>query len=340
MAGINDEDDNELEHEEELGSNVEEHEEELGEEGGEKKKSAKEDDDYEYIEEEPQEKIKVQSTEKRLHKKRRRGGRDRAYVRNLEQQLNEERRKNDEFGQRLSAVEGTATNTTAAHLDSQYSQASQYYNTAKSVHADAVKNGDGAAAAEAMETMIEAREAMSILRQRKEAIKTRPEQFRETRDTTQPPPLNPQVQRHFSRFSRENPWYDPQLRNPESRIAKLIDDTLAAEGYDPRTPDYWEELDSRLRANPKLSSLFEEDEEEDDDMDTKRTARRDDSEVRKKPAPVSQRAQPTTTNTKKKIVISRPRAEAMRQMGLEPGTSEWNKMAKRYSDYDKQRSAR
>jgi hypothetical protein len=43
-----------------------------------------------------------------------------------------------------------------------------------------------------------------------------------------------------------NGWYKPDGKDIDSRIAKQVDETLTAEGWDPTTKDYWEELDDRV----------------------------------------------------------------------------------------------
>jgi hypothetical protein len=44
-----------------------------------------------------------------------------------------------------------------------------------------------------------------------------------------------------------NRWYDPNGRDPDSKVALTIDAALADEGWDPKTSEYWEELDNRLQ---------------------------------------------------------------------------------------------
>ena len=44
----------------------------------------------------------------------------------------------------------------------------------------------------------------------------------------------------------DNPWYDPHGGNEDSEIASMIDTRMANEGWNPKTPEYWEELDNRL----------------------------------------------------------------------------------------------
>jgi hypothetical protein len=58
---------------------------------------------------------------------------------------------------------------------------------------------------------------------------------------------NPQLVRQANMWMERNSCYDPKGVDEDSQIAKVIDNRLAEEGYDPASSDYWEELDSRLQ---------------------------------------------------------------------------------------------
>jgi len=44
-----------------------------------------------------------------------------------------------------------------------------------------------------------------------------------------------------------NSWYDPQGKDPDSKVALAIDQAMGEEGWNPKTAEYWEELDNRLQ---------------------------------------------------------------------------------------------
>jgi hypothetical protein len=44
-----------------------------------------------------------------------------------------------------------------------------------------------------------------------------------------------------------NNWYDPDIKDQDSKVAKTVDESLHAEGWNPTTEEYWQELDSRLK---------------------------------------------------------------------------------------------
>ena len=55
------------------------------------------------------------------------------------------------------------------------------------------------------------------------------------------------VQRLAAQWVKKNSWYDPSGSDADSRIAKKIDELMVAQRWDPKDPDYWDELDSRLQ---------------------------------------------------------------------------------------------
>ena len=58
---------------------------------------------------------------------------------------------------------------------------------------------------------------------------------------------DPMVQRMAADWMSRNTWYDPQMRDADSRIAQTIDQALHEEGFDASSADYWDELDDRLQ---------------------------------------------------------------------------------------------
>lgn len=292
---------------------------------------ADDEDEIEIVDE-----IRVKPSEKRLGKrrKRRRGG-STERERNLEQQLAEAKRTIDS---RLDTIEQGFVNTTKENITGQMDEAKRHYNTAKAAHVQAIKDGDGDAAGDAIELMQEAREVYTQLSNKKVAA-DKPI----VRKDAAPKP-DPLVISKLNSWNAKNPWYAQNLSNTESRIAYHIDQAMHAEGFDPRTEKYWQELDKRCRQNPKLATLMDDNEDEeneeveddDEEEDENPRQRREVSGERKKPAPVTGRTPQQSGRTKNKIVLTKPRADAMKQMGLEPGTPGWVKMAKRYAAYDKQ----
>jgi hypothetical protein len=113
---------------------------------------------------------------------------------------------------------------------------------AKMKLSEATQNQDGQAMVEAQTLWQEAREEVNRL-----------SQFRQQADQELKRPVqnanvpDPEVQKLAAQWMRKNNWYNPQASDADSRVAKKTDELMAAEGWNPSDPDYWEELDSRLQ---------------------------------------------------------------------------------------------
>jgi len=71
--------------------------------------------------------------------------------------------------------------------------------------------------------------------------------LRRPQQKQQAPEVDPDVARNAQAWMRRNAWYNPQTNDPDSRIAKRVDEIMGTQGWDPADPDYWDELDARLQ---------------------------------------------------------------------------------------------
>jgi hypothetical protein len=149
-------------------------------------------------------------------------------------------RQNQQLLERLSVLERKSHGSDLARLDKAIEDQDNRILFAKQKIAEATRNGNGELLTSAQEMWFEARrqaEALANLKKRAVA----PQNQR----TIQAP--DPQLQRHANNWMSNNPWYDPNGKDPDSRRALNEDAILAEEGYDPKTAEYWEELDRRLQ---------------------------------------------------------------------------------------------
>jgi hypothetical protein len=149
-------------------------------------------------------------------------------------------RQNQQLLERLSVLERKSHGSDLARLDKAIEDQDNRILFAKQKIAEATKTGNGEMLTSAQEMWFEARrqaEALANLKKRAVA----PQNQR----TIQAP--DPQLQRHASNWMANNPWYDPNGKDPDSRRALNEDAILAEEGYDPKTAEYWQELDRRLQ---------------------------------------------------------------------------------------------
>ncbi len=149
-------------------------------------------------------------------------------------------RQNQELLERLSVLEKKSHGSDIARLNKAIEDQGARISFAKQKIAEATKSGNGELLTAAQEMWFEARRQYEAL----DALKKKVVQPQKQR-TIQAP--DPQLQRLASAWMGNNPWYDPQGRDPDSKVALAIDQAMGEEGYNPRDPDYWEELDNRLQ---------------------------------------------------------------------------------------------
>jgi hypothetical protein len=139
--------------------------------------------------------------------------------------------------ERLAAIERRTTGADHAALENSIKQSVDAYNHFKHIHATAVEQANGIMATDAAEKMAMARQRFEQLN----GIKT---QLASRRNA--PQPLDPRLVGHAQQWMDKNPWYDPTGKDDDSSIALHVDQRMAAQGWDPTSPEYWEELSARI----------------------------------------------------------------------------------------------
>ena len=149
-------------------------------------------------------------------------------------------RQNQELLERLAVVERKTHGSEIARLNKAIEDQETKILYAKQRIKEATETGNGDLLTSAQEMWFEARrdfEALDNLK--RQSVNIQP------RQTIQAP--DPMVARYATDWMSENPWYDPNGRDSDSKIALTIDQAMADEGWSPQTQDYWEELDNRLQ---------------------------------------------------------------------------------------------
>jgi hypothetical protein len=142
-------------------------------------------------------------------------------------------------------IEQLKRNTKAeqvVRLDKNIEDAQVQLEYAKMKLAEAASNNDGQAMVEAQTMWHNAQEQVKSLqgmRQKADQEMRQPAQ--------QSVQIDPQIQRQAAMWMRRNPWYNPAASDPDSKVAKSIDEQMSAEGWNATDDDYWDELDSRLQ---------------------------------------------------------------------------------------------
>jgi hypothetical protein len=223
-------------------------------------------------------------------------------------------RRNEELAKRLAAIENTTASYQFVQLDKTIEDEATRVEFAKMKLMEASQNQDAAAQVEYLEQL---QDAKTRLAQAQAYKKQQIEQVNQPKQNV-PNPITKEVQKNATKWLKKNSWYDPQARDTDSRIAKVIDGELAADGWDPADKGYWEELDNRLSA--RLPHRYNKGEKK-----VKRAG----------PTPSSRTANPSgkSGNT---ITLSRERVQAIKDAGAWDDPVRRNKMIKAYASYDKQ----
>lgn len=132
----------------------------------------------------------------------------------------------------------------------------------------------------------------------------------------------------MNEFLENNTWYDPKGVDEDSLIVKAIDNAVAQK-YKPTDPAYWRELQKRVDARFANEGKQTRDDSDEDDVD--------------EPAPRKRQGPPVGGSTRSnsggssatQIRLSPERVQAMKDAGLWEDPRVRARMAKTYSEYDR-----
>ena len=154
-------------------------------------------------------------------------------------------RENEEFRRRLASVEQESKQSRISRMDKDIEDQQVRLEYAKMKLAEAATASDGEAMVEAQTLWRQAEDALNTLRYRKQQAEQEARQPQQRQPEYQAP--DPAIQRNAAEWMKRNSWYDPNSTDRDAMIAKKHDEAMVTEGWDPKDPDYWDELDSRLQ---------------------------------------------------------------------------------------------
>lgn len=219
----------------------------------------------------------------------------------------------NELRAKVEGIERRGTSSELAQIENAKKQTAQEYAYFKDQIRVATEAGNGAAVADATEKMLQAQQRFSQLQGYEQTYRQR---------QAQPQPLDPRLVNHAQKWMESNKWYNPAGQDQDSRIALTLDQQLAQEGWDPTTPQYWQELDSRVkkylphRANSgKISG----------------------TKPRSTVSGSGRDAGPRTSD--KSYRLSAERVKALKDAGIWDDPKQRAEAVKRFREYDKQNKA-
>lgn len=223
-------------------------------------------------------------------------------------------RRNEELARRLAAVESTASSYQFAQIDKAIEDEQAKVEYAKLKMLQAAQSGDAAGQVDYLEKLTESKQRL----QQAQAYKKQQLEQAKAPKQNVPNEISTEVQAQATKWLKKNSWYDPQARDTDSRIAKVIDQELATDGWDPADPEYWEELDNRLSA--RLPHRY----------------------TAKSGKPAKRSAGPTASSRVADagakpgtIRLSPERVQAIRDAGAWDDVEKRNKMIRAYAAYDR-----
>lgn len=217
-------------------------------------------------------------------------------------------KQNQELMERLSAVERKTHTADLARLDSAIADEESRLEFFRRKMQEATDNSDGAAFTKAQEAWYESRRKVEAM----QGIKQRAVQA----TNNDSGPANPKLVRLANQWMERNPWYDPNGGDEDSQIAKIVDNKLAAEGWDPSSEDYWEEFDRRLQQ--RLPSRYTDEQDE---------------QPRRRPRSVVTSSGRESQNSRGNTFVLEPdQVRAMKEAGLWDDPVTRNRMIKRYAE--------
>ena len=223
-------------------------------------------------------------------------------------------KRNEELARRLANLESGAVSLRMAQIDKALEDEATRVEYSKMKMLQAAQSGNAADQIEYLEQLTDAKQRLQQMQHFK---KQQLEAAKKTKQNV-PSPMSADVEINAKGWLRKNSWFDPEARDTDSRIAKVIDQELAADGWDPSDSEYWDELDNRLSA--RLPHRY----------------------TAKGGSPATKRANPTassrTSNSASKpntITLSRERVQAIKDAGSWDDTEKRNRMIRAYATYDR-----
>jgi len=286
--------------------------------------SAEDDDDERLADaddgddDEPKGKRQLTPDEKRAQRQNRKFRR-RAAIEHKERELAFLRAENEEFKRRLSSVEKQTSQFSLSAVDQKLNEALSEAQLAERIMAKAIEQGQG----EDVTKALQIRDAALERARQFKAVKEEAEKPR-----AQPKPAkDPRVAAYAKEWVEANDWYDPSGKDEDSAIVKVIDQRLAAEGFNPASEDYWVELDNRVAK--RLPHRYGEETVEKPKQAAKRGG-----------PPVGGKREYAAPSTRKEVYISPERKQALLDAGVWDNPELRQRYIKRYAEYDRNNSSR
>lgn len=233
------------------------------------------------------------------------------YIESLKRELATRDAAINDLSTRVASVERQGQGSQMAQIDQELKRTEELYNHFKTVNRKAIELADGASAVDAQEKMFAAQQRHAMLQNAKKSM---------TVQGSQPRALDPRLKQHAENWIANNQWYDPTGADMDSDMVLKLDDRMVKEGWNPTTPEYWDELDARVKKYlpHRVNSSY--------NKPTGKPGR----------VPVSSGSNDAGSSPKGTYRLSAERVQALKDAGVYDDPKKRADAIRRFQDFDKQ----
>lgn len=300
------------------------------------------DDDQDEQDDEPEEarlgeseEIEAEAERKKSHKSRRQ--RQKEAERRLRTERDYLERRNDALEREVVGLKKRFDSSEKSQLEQRINYTKGQIQKAESIHADAVTAKKGDEATEALRIRDQMRESLRSMEDRLEAMKE---------EEKNPPQAEvpKEVIQNAQAWMGRTKWFDPHLRDQDSRVVRALDISVGQDGFDPGSPEYFEELDKRIaqylphRAGKKGARPAEVDDEDEDEQEETPPPRRQVNGKARKPSggPRFRTGASGRDLAANEVFLSPERIAALKEVGAWDDPVLRQKYLKKYQDWDRE----
>jgi hypothetical protein len=232
---------------------------------------------------------------------------------------------------RLAQVEGRLAGVDKGQVKTALADTIRIFNAAQERYKESFKEGDA-------EKSLAAVKELDIAQKRIEQLQNLEQQLERPRQQqTQQPAFDAATVNHAKKWAERNTWFQQDAGgnalDEDSEIAMALSARLVKEGYDPKSQDFWDELDERAQKRlPHVAEAIQNDEDDDDEPRAQQPRKRS-------APPVTGGANRGDVRGKVSITLPTEFINTLKDNGIWDDTEKRNRVIKRYLDGKRQEGA-
>jgi hypothetical protein len=267
---------------------------------------------------------------KRREEKTDRAARRKQAIERDKTELNFLRQRNESLEKRMFQVEQSVVGNTISGIDARIADTVAEVKAAERIIAKAIEAGNGDDAAKAMRIRDQAMQKVQQLQVHKHQQNQVAQNLHQQSQAPAPQQgPDPEVASFAQNWVSKNSWYNPNGNDEASKIVLAIDQSLVEAGYNPKTQEYWQELDKRVaRRLPEHKGGGNYDDSQDDDRRGQRRG-----------PPIGSSRDQAPQSTRREVYISPERKQAMTDAGVWDDPVLRQRYLKQYAKWDRENNS-